>query len=301
MTEEKSRSGFVALVGRPNCGKSTLMNTVLGEDLAIVTSLPQTTRQNLKGIYTSDSVQIVFVDTPGIHQGSYSFNKSMVMESAQLLKRRGADIICYLVDLSRPFGAEEDFVAQSVAGSGIPVVIIFNKKDLCPEPAQTIAAFSKRYPALQSTTTIIVSALKKETKEQFLSVLVPMLDEGPRFFPEDDLTDADMRFFAAEYIRKQIILNTADEVPHAAFVEILQYQESKTLHRVEAEIHVETDGQKAIIIGSKGALIKKIQKESAFELQKLTGTPVSMVCHVKISPKWRNDERFLRDKGFFVN
>jgi GTPase len=301
MTEEKSKSGFVALVGRPNCGKSTLMNTVLGEDLAVVTPLPQTTRQNLKGIYTSDFVQIVFVDTPGIHRGSYSFNKSMVRESAKLLKRRDVDIICYLVDLSRSFGTEEDFVAQSVIASGIPVVVIFNKKDLCQSPGHTIEAFFKRYPSLQSRTSIIVSAYKKEAKEQFLNVLVPMLSEGPRFFPEDDLTDADMRFFAAEYIRKQIILNTSDEVPHAAFVEILQYQESKTLHRVEAEIHVETDGQKAIIIGSKGALIKKIQKESAFELQRLTGTPVSMVCHVKISPKWRNDERFLRDKGFFVD
>jgi GTP-binding protein Era len=300
MNEEKTRSGFVALVGRPNCGKSTLMNPVLGEDLAVVTSLPQTTRQNLKGIYNSDTVQIIFFDTPGIHQGVYSFNKSMVRESAQLLKRRDVDLICYLVDLSRSFGTEEDFVAQSVAQSGIPVVVVFNKKDLCPAPGQTIEAFFKRYPALQSKPTICITALKKETKEQFLTILVPMLSEGPKFFPEDDLTDAGMRFFAAEYIRKQIILNTSDEVPHAAFVEILQYQESETLHRVEAEIHVETDGQKAIIIGSKGALIKKIQKESAFELQNLTGIPVSMVCHVKISPKWRNDERFLRDKGFFV-
>jgi GTPase len=298
MTEEKSRSGFVALVGRPNCGKSTLMNTVLGENLAVVTPLPQTTRQNLKGIYSSDTVQIIFVDTPGIHQGSYSFNKSMVRESQRLLKHRDVDLICYLVDLSRPFGTEEDFVAQTVVGAGIPAVVVFNKKDLCPAPGQTIQAFFKRYPALQLKTHITVSALKAETKEQFLTMLVPMLPEGPKLFPEDDLTDADMRFFAAEYIRKQIILNTADEVPHAAFVEILQYQESETLHRVEAEIHVETDGQKAIIIGSKGALIKKIQKESALELQKLTGTPVSMVCHVKISPKWRNNEGFLRDKGF---
>ena len=295
------RSGFVALVGRPNCGKSTLMNTVLGEELAIVTSLPQTTRQNLKGIYTSETMQIIFVDTPGIHRGSHSFNKSMVSESAQLLKRREVDVVCYLIDLSRPYGPEEDLVARSVTDSGGRACLVFNKKDLCRDSAYAKDEFFLRYPQFKSTVALTITATSPEAKNEFLQAITPMLSEGPKFFPEDDLTDADLRFFAAEYIRKQIILNTSDEVPHAAFVEILQYQESKTLHRVEAEIHVETDGQKAIIIGSKGSLIKKIQKESAFELQKLTGTPVSMVCHVKISPKWRNDERFLRDKGFFVN
>jgi GTP-binding protein Era len=299
--DKKYRSGFAALIGRPNCGKSTLMNTILGEDLAIVTSLPQTTRQNLKGIYTSDDMQIIFVDTPGIHLGSHSFNKSMVSESAQLLKRREVDVICYVVDLSRSCGPEEDLVSRSVENAGAKVCVVFNKKDLCPEPARAIGAFYERYPSFKSKPALCISANNPDAKVEFLQAISPMLAEGPKFFPDDDLTDAGLRFFAAEYIRKQIILNTTDEVPHATFVEILQYQESETLHRVEAEIHVETDGQKAIIIGSKGALIKKIQKESAFELQKLTGTPVSMVCHVKISPKWRNDERFLRDKGFFVN
>jgi GTP-binding protein Era len=300
MTMANHKSGFVALIGRPNCGKSTLMNTVMGENLAVVTPLPQTTRRNLKGIYTSNDLQLIFVDTPGIHRGRYLLNKNMVEQSTRLIKRRNVDIICYIVDCSRPPGEEEDLVAQLTRESGIPAMIVFNKKDLCPSIDRFVASFFQRYPDLRPCVFCVVSAIEKETKEKFLKAITPLVSEGPEFFPADDLTDADLRFFAAEYVRKHIILNTKDEIPHAVFVEILSYRESKNRHCVEIELHVETDGQKAIIIGKKGALIQKIQRDAARDLEKLTGVPALLISHVRISPKWRNDERFLKEAGFLT-
>ena len=298
--EPRHHSAFVALVGRPNCGKSTLMNTMLGENLAVVTPLPQTTRKNLKCIYTDENLQLIFVDTPGIHHGGFAFNDSMVKESDRLIRRREIDIICCLVDCSRSLGEEEEVVARMVGESHIPVVVVFNKKDLCKSTDAFIASYFSRFPALQSAPRICISATKKEAKEPFLSIIKALAPEGPQLFPTDDLTDADLRFFAAEYVRKHIITNTSDEVPHAAFVEIVRYKEYDDKHQVEAEIHVETDGQKAIIIGRKGALIRKIQLDAQQDLEKLTGVPAVINCHVKISPKWRNNDGFLREMGFFV-
>jgi len=294
------RSAFIALLGRPNCGKSTLMNTLLGENLAVVTPLPQTTRKNLRGIYTDADSQLIFIDTPGVHRGSFAFNHSMVKESDRLIRRREVDIICCLVDSSRLPGEEEDIVARMVGQSGIPVVVVFNKKDLCKSIESYVASYFERFPTLKSAPHLCISATKKEAKQQFLSVIKPLTPEGPQLFPSDDLTDADLRFFAAEYVRKSIITHTSDEVPHATFIEILRYRETEEQHCVDAEVHVETDGQKAIIIGKKGALIRQIQSDAQRELEKLTGVPALIKCHVKISPKWRNNDAFLRDQGFFV-
>jgi GTPase len=298
MTPVNHKSGFVAIIGRPNCGKSTLMNTLVEENLAVVTPLPQTTRRNLKGIYSSKELQLVFVDTPGIHQGKHSLNRNMVEESSRLIKRREVDIICYIVDSSRLPGDEEDIVAKLTRDSGMPSIVVFNKKDLCPSIDQFVASFFSRYPELKSYIYLSLTATEKESKETFLKAIAPLVPEGPEYFPADDLTDADMRFFAAEYVRKHIILNTQDEVPHAVFVEVRAYRESKDRHNVEVELHVETDGQKAIIIGKKGALIQKIQREAARDLEKLTGVPVTVISHVRITTKWRDDERFLRERGF---
>jgi GTP-binding protein Era len=292
------KSAFVALIGRPNCGKSTLLNTIIGEELAVVTPLPQTTRRNLRGIFTRKDLQLIFVDTPGIHLGRHSLNRSMVEESSRLVKKRGVDIVCHIVDSSRQPGEEEDLVVKLTRESGIPAIVVFNKKDLCPSIDRFVASFYDRYPVLKSCVHLAISAIDKETKEQFLTALLPLVPEGPEYFPADDLTDADLRFFAAEYVRKHIIGNTKDEVPHAVFVEVRAYRESQGRHHVEVDLHVETDGQKAIIIGKKGALIQKIQRNAAQDLEKLTGVPAAIICHVKISSKWRDDERFLREMGF---
>ena len=298
MSPKNHRSAFVALIGRPNCGKSTFMNTLVGEELAMVTPLPQTTRKNLRGIYTSRELQLVFIDTPGIHRGKHLLNKTMVEKSSRLLKRRDVDVICLIVDCSRQPAEEEDLVVQLTLESGIPALVVFNKKDLCPSVDKFVASYFDRYPELRSCIHLAVSATEKETKDKFLKAIAPLVSEGPEYFPADNLTDADMRYFAAEYVRKHVIRNTKDEVPHAIFVEVKAYRESIDRHFVEVELHVETEGQKAIIIGRKGALIKKIQREAAQDLKRLTGIPATIVGHVKISPKWRDDERFLRERGF---
>ncbi len=293
----KNRSAFVALVGRPNCGKSTLMNTVLGEELSIVSTMPQTTRRNLKGIYNAPALQLVFVDTPGIHLGKHAFNKRMTGESTGALADH-ADVVCYLVDLARPFGEEEDIVSRIVTSARTRCVILFNKKDICDDPGVMIKAFFGRYPALAGVPHAAIVAKDPQAKDVFLRLLDPFVPEGPAFFPADDLTDANTRFFAAEYIRKQLIYHTKEEVPHATFVEVTDYRESPGRHHVDATLYVETDGQKGIIIGAGGKLIRKIQSRAAEDLQKLTGVPASIRCHIRVQKGWRDDERFLKRVGY---
>jgi GTPase len=297
----KNHSAFIALFGRPNSGKSTLLNTVIGEELALVSTLPQTTRKRFKGIYTEEGIQLVFIDTPGIHKGNHEFNDRMIDESVSVLRDGAADIVCYLVDLARPFGEEEDIVSQIVTRACLPTLILFTKKDICDDVDAMVRSFFVRYPRLSSTTHRIVDARDPATKKDFLSVVVPIVPEGPVYFPEEDLTDENLRFFAAEFVRKQVIYNTRDEVPHATFVEVTAYRESGRCHHVEAVIHVETDGQKGIIIGKKGALIKKIQQRASEDLARLTGVAASVICHVKISSGWRDNGAFLKKAGYTGN
>lgn len=298
MTENASfRSALVALLGRPNSGKSTLMNSVLEEQISIVTSLPQTTRQNIKGVYTSENMQLVFVDTPGIHKGKYTLNEVMLKEAISVLSEGGIDLVCYLVDLSRDFGEEESTVARIVSGTQVPVLIIFNKSDLCPDTQSTIAHFFQTFPELGKAAHIQLSAISADARKTFLKAVDPFIPQGPQYFEQDSLTDASMRFLASEFIRKQIIVNTREEVPHASYVEIESYKELPQGHEINATIHVETQGQKGIIIGNKGAMITKIRKAAQKEIQNLAGVKVKLSCHVKVSPGWRDNSGFLKFMG----
>lgn len=291
------KSAFVALIGRPNTGKSTLLNAVLGEKLSIVSSLPQTTRKTFRGIYSDEKMQLVFIDTPGIHEGKHAFNKSMSHQSMNLLTANEVDLICYMVDLSRDFGSEEEMIADRVQSSSVPVFLLFNKADKVEDLQQRQKLFYEKMPSLQPAATLTLSALEPGTGERFLSTISSIVPVGPRYYPGEDLTDADLRFFAAEYIRAAIIGSTREEVPHATFIEVLEYKEVKGKHFVQAAIHVETSGQKGIIIGKGGALIKKIKHRAQKELQKLTGEPASIQCHVRVTPKWRDNKRFLAEMG----
>lgn len=292
------RCGMMALVGRPNSGKSTLINTVIGEQLCLVTPLPQTTRRNLRGIYNDDNVQLVFVDTPGIHGTGKKLNKAMVNEARGALTDEGLDLVGYVVDLGREFGEEEDTVAGMVAEARVPVVVVFNKLDRCDNPDSHMEEFRIRYPALAGVRSVALIATTGEAREKFLGAVVPLLPEGLPLFPPDELTDQSLRFFAAECLRKGIILNTQKEVPHASCVEILQYRETPEQHVIEAAIHVETAGQKGIVIGKGGRVIGRIRRVAENEMERLAGAPVSFHCHVKVSPKWRDKPGFLRAIGY---
>ena len=294
------KSAFLALVGRPNSGKSTLLNTILGESLSIVTSMPQTTQKNMRGIYNGEGYQLVFVDTPGFHRGKHALNKAMFKQSKKIFSDEGIDILCYLVDLSRPFGEEEDEIVKVVENLKIPVYIVFNKTDLCPSVDETIKSFHSRYPELTALQYISVCATSKLAKDKFLEAIEPKIPFGPKYYPEEEITDSNLRFFAAEYIRKQIIEITHEEVPHATFVEIMDYKEFEDKHIINSTIHVESQGQKGIIIGKKGKVINQIKKQAAEELSELAGAPVNIICHVKVTPKWRDNKQFLSEMGLDV-
>ncbi len=298
VADQGFRSGMVALVGRPNSGKSTLLNTVLGTELTVVSSLPQTTRRTFRGIYTDASMQIVFVDTPGIHDGGHRYNKAMSAESRGVLRDRGIDVVAYLVDLGREFGDEEDAVAGAVSGAGAAVLVVFNKTDRCSDVEAKVRAFGARYPPLGSVHSVRVQATRAEAKEAFVAAVSPMLPEGPALFPADELTDENMRFFAAEYLRKGIIACTREEVPHACAVEILGYEERPGRHLVDAVIHVETDGQKGIVVGKGGGMLGRIRALAEVEMSRLAGLPVRYRTHVKVSPGWRDKPGFLRQMGY---
>ncbi|MDR3012242.1 MAG: GTPase Era, partial [Chitinispirillales bacterium] len=287
------RSAFIALFGRPNSGKSTLMNTVLQEQISIVTALPQTTRQNIRGIYTTDDTQIVFVDTPGMHRGKHALNKLM-REDAVSAVGSGMDLVCYLVDLSRDFGDEESDCAAIAASSGVPVLLVFNKIDLCGDPDGKIDTFLSSYKGFDNSPMIKISASSSKSRDVFLNAVAPLIPEGPKYFDDDSLTDASMRTIAAEFIRKQVIINTREEVPHAVFVEIEVYRETAQKHEIVAGIHVETMGQKGIVIGPKGALIEKIKRDARKDIENLIGMRASLKLHVKVTPGWRDDANFLK-------
>jgi GTP-binding protein Era len=295
MEQQPYRSGFVTLIGRPNSGKSTLLNTVLGQELAAVTPLPQTTRRNLRGIYTDSSMQIVFIDTPGIHKGKHEINDVMMREAQEALSDAQPDCVCYLIDLARGFGDEEKLVATLVLAVRAPVLLVFNKADQCAETDAKKKQFIELFPSLAAMHSVTIAAINPSAKKLFLAALSPFIKDGPRYFDEETVTDAPMRFFAAEFLRKHVILNTREEVPHAIFVEIETYRESDKGHAINAAIHVETNGQKGILIGKKGVMIGKIRSGAEKELARLAGCPVNISCHVKVSPGWRDNERFLKD------
>jgi GTPase len=293
MSEKIFRSAFIALFGRPNSGKSTLMNTVLQEQISIATALPQTTRRNIRGIYTSPDMQLVFIDTPGMHKGRHTLNDVM-REQAVSAVTSGMDAVCYLVDLSRDFGDEEKDCAECVTGASVPVLTVFNKIDICENPDEKIKSFLSTYKQFEKSPHIKLSAAAPKSKDIFLAAIDPLVPPGPMYFDGESVTDASMRTIAAEFIRKQIILNTREEVPHAVFVEIESYKETAQKHEIVAVIHVETIGQKGIIIGSGGALIEKIKRFARKDIERLVGMRVSLKLHVKVTPGWRDDNNFLR-------
>jgi len=304
MTEQKNQktySGFAALIGRPNSGKSTLMNAVIGEKISVVTPLPQTTRNCIHGIYTHQDTQIIFIDTPGMHQGKYRLNKTMLAGGMRTLNDEGIDIACYLVDLSRPFGDEEDSVCRNISAFDGNRIIVFNKVDLCENPESHIESFYSRYPSLKEWPSVVISALSPHAGKEFIHFITPFISEGPFYYPADDISDADLRFFTAESIRKEIITLSSQEVPHASAIEITDYTEQPNCHKVRATIHVETRGQRGIIIGNKGMQIKKIQQKASRTMYSMVGIPFRISCHVTITPKWRDNPQFLRRIGFDKN
>ena len=299
-TSSPFRSAFIALIGRPNSGKSTLLNTIIGEEISIATALPQTTRSNARGIYTTDTMQLIFVDTPGIHKGKHTFNKVMFDEAKSSVSG-DVDLICYVIDLSRDHGEEETIVADIVRSvKNIPVLLVFNKTDLVPSVNGAADRYLDTFNDLAALPSLHINATDRSAKEIFLNAIDKYIPEGPLYFDPEDMTDATMRQVAAEYIRKHIIAHTSKEVPHAVFVEIESYREHEDRHEIIATIHVETRGQRGIIIGKAGKGIDRIKRDTRRDLKNLLDIPVSLTCHIKVTPRWRDNHNFLRHMGISV-
>ncbi len=292
------RSGFVSIIGRPNAGKSTLLNALVGEKLAIVTRKPQTTRNRIQGIINVErktkrpAGQIVLVDTPGVHKPINSLNRRMMKEVYDALE--GCDLLLLIVDATAKFGTGDKFVLDIVKKSGQPCFLLLNKIDVLDKQKllPLIAEYKERHEFAE---VIPISAMKREGLDALLDSVMKALPEGPRYFPKDQITDQPERFLVAELIREQVLLATEQEVPYATTVLIDQYQEGDRLTRIAATIYCEREGQKAILIGKQGSTLKKIGTAARLQIQGLLNTKVFLELFVKVRAGWRDSRDFVQE------
>jgi GTP-binding protein Era len=289
------RSGFVALLGRPNVGKSTLLNALVGQKIAITSPVAQTTRNRLRGILTLPQGQIILVDTPGIHKPHHRLGEILVKNAQTLV--RSVDVVLFLVDGSQPAGTGDQFIAEGLARQKTPVVLGLNKQDVVP--AAQVEAITASYQALLPTAPLLrFSALTGQGISELQTQLLQMLPPGPCYYPPEMVTDQPERFIMAELIREQILHLTREEVPHAVAVVVDRVEETPQVTRIFATIVVERPSQKAIIIGHQGQMLKTIGTQARQEMQKLVNGPVYLELFVKVEPKWRQTPYLLRDLGY---
>jgi len=285
------RSGFVSLIGRPNAGKSTLLNALIGEKLAIVSDKPQTTRTTIQGVANIGGAQVVFVDTPGIHKSTTRFNQRMMETVRSVLEDR--DVLLYVVDATAPFGTEDAEAVSALKNLSTPTLLLVNKIDRVPDKRQLLPLIEQYKSVREFAEYIPVSAKTSEGLDRVREAIVSRLPEGPAYFPADHLTDQPERFLAAELIREQILAQTRQEVPHAAAVLIDRWEESAKITKIAATIYVERPGQKAIVIGAGGASLKKIGTLARLEIEKMLGRRVFLELFVKVQKDWRENPEFL--------
>lgn len=290
---KQHRSGFVSILGRPNAGKSTLLNALVGVKLAIVANKPQTTRTTIQGVWTTDCAQVVFIDTPGIHSGESKINRRMMDSIRQALDQR--DLLLYVIDASREPGAEDERALDLVKQAGAPAIAVFNKIDLVKDK-RVLLPLMDRYRQLHAFTDLVpVSALKQAELDTLRKAIIERLPLGPAYFPKDHLTDQPERFLVSEIIREKILAVTRDEVPHAVAVTVDEWKEEGRLTRVAATIHVERPGQRAILLGTKGERLKSIGTKARMECEALLGRRFYLGLFVRVSKDWRESDAFLRD------
>ena len=292
------RSGFVAVVGKPNVGKSTLMNAWLGQKIAIVSEKPQTTRNRIRGILTRPDAQVIFMDTPGIHQPIHKLGEYMVEVATRTIP--DADVILFTVDGSQMPTEEDRQVAELIQEKGkAPVVIGVNKIDLVP-PDELPVRCEAYGNLVDSVALVPFSATRGDNRDQLLETIIAQLPFGPRYYPEDQVTDQMERTIVAELVREQILHHLYQEVPHAVAVLVNEFKErpGKNLIYISATIFVERESQKAIVIGEGGRMLKRIGRSAREEIERMLGTKVYLDLWVKVRKKWRKDEKELRRLGY---
>jgi len=292
---EAFRSGYISLIGRPNVGKSTLLNAVLGQKIAIVTEKPQTTRNRILGIKNLGDAQIIFIDTPGIHRPQHLLGRSMVRTAGEVLKE--IDIVVFVTEPGKFLKRDEEILA-SLKERDKPVLLLINKVDRVkkPELLSMIDAYKGLFPFREI---IPVSALKRDGIDIFLSTVREYLPSGPKYYPDELVTDQIERFMAAEIIREKIMEKTTEEIPYSVAVEVLQWLEREDgVVEISANIYVERAGQKGIIIGEKGKLLKAVGTLARLDIERLLDTKVFLQLWVKVRKGWRDDRKALQELGY---
>jgi len=288
------KAGFVNIIGKPNVGKSTLMNAMVGEKLSIITSKAQTTRHRIHGILNSPDYQIVFSDTPGILDPSYKLQETMVKAARSALE--DADVLIYLTEIGENPDVENAFI-QKVAKSKIPVLLVINKIDLSDQE-KVKRCMEEWSQILPSAELIPISALKKFNVELIFQRILEHLPESPPFYSKDALTDKSERFFVGEMIREKILLFYKQEIPYAVEIEVESFKEDHKLIRISAVIYVERESQKGILIGNQGKALKKVGREARLDMETFFGKKVFIELRVKVKKDWRNNERLIKKFGY---
>jgi GTP-binding protein Era len=286
------KSGFVSILGRPNAGKSTLLNQLIGAKIAIVANKPQTTRTSIQGVLTLPDAQIVFLDTPGIHKADSLLNKRMMDTVRAALGER--DLLLLVVDDSHKFGLEDRHAVDLIRKADTPTLLLLNKVDLLHKDKGAVLPLIEQYRALHEFAEYIpISARKGDGLAELRQSIVARLPEGPAYFPPDHITDQPDRFLAAELIRERILQLTREEVPHSVAVSVDSWEDTPSLIRIYATVYVERSGQKGIIIGAGGAMLKNIGTQARQEMERLFGRHVYLDLHIKVQPRWREKPGFL--------
>lgn len=296
MSEKDFRSGYVSIIGRPNVGKSTLMNLILNEKIAIVSKKPQTTRNRIIGIKHLHGAQIIFLDTPGIHKPKFAMNRKMVKTAMEALTE--GDLVLFMVEATSPPGGGDHFIMEELKKVEKPIFLLINKVDLVKK--DSLLPLIDEYSRFLNFKEIIpVSALNGDNVDHLIEIMVRYLPVGEPYYPEEMVTDQTVRFMAAEIIREKIFEKTMEEIPYSVAILIEEFKEKneKGITRIKALILVEKDSQKGIIIGKSGEMLKAVGTEARRDLEELVGSKVFLDLWVKVKKDWRQDERILTEMG----
>ncbi|MGB8064762.1 MAG: GTPase Era [Candidatus Sulfotelmatobacter sp.] len=293
------RSGFVCILGRPNAGKSTLLNALVGEKLAIISPKPQTTRNRIQGVVHipkrkgRDGGQIVLIDTPGVHKPDSSLGRKMMVEVREALE--GSDLVLVIMDVKHKLDPRDGLALDLVRRSKGKAFLILNKVDLIGEKSKLLPIIEEYRKLYDFAEVFPISALKRKGLDVLLDRVLSALPAGPAYFPEDQITDQPARFMAAEIIREQVLLNTSEEIPYATTVIVESFEEGKRLTRIAATIYCERDGQKGILVGKGGRMLKKIGTSARIQIERMLGTKLFLELYVKAEPGWRDSRSFVSE------
>lgn len=290
------KSGFITIIGRPNVGKSTLLNSIMGEKLSIVSCKPQTTRNSIQTILTKDDFQLIFVDTPGIHKPKHKLGNYMVKVAESSVK--DVDLILFLITPDVEAGKGDRYILEQLKKENIPVFLVVNKID--ENPQEKVAETLKNYSEIFDFAEIIpISALKQKNVKELVELMVKYMPEGPKYYPDDMITDKQEKFVVSEIIREKALRLLSKEVPHGIAVDILSMKKnSKGLYNIEATILCEKESHKGIIIGKKGAMLKKISTYAREDIEKFLDSKVYLEVWVKVKKEWRDSDRLLKELGY---